>query len=605
MLKVTAENQGRYPAIGDYAFLSDCHAAALVSKTGSIDWCCMPRIDSGSIFGRLLDWEKGGHFLISPVARFTVKRRYLPGSLVLETTFIVKGGEARLLDFFSMHSGGEKSPYQQIIRLVEVVRGKVEFIVKVEPRFDYGGIRPLIRRKGEIFVAIGGSHGLLISGDIPLEVEARHNLFGRVTLLTGERRRLSIIFRRPEFLDEGEDKPPEPAEIDRRLEETAYWWREWSSEAKISGPYAGLLLQSAIVLKGLSYAPSGAIAAAATTSLPETPGGGGNWDYRYSWIRDSGFTIRSFVKLGFLKEADGYRRFIERSAAGSADELQVLYGVGGERRLHEYVISGLEGYRGARPVRVGNAASRQFQLDMYGALLNLAWRWHRGGQSPDDYYWEFLIDMVNCTCRLWRKPDRGIWEVRGASRHFVLSKVSCWSAIDRGIALAKELGRPVPMQDWQRECNEIRRTVEERGYDKARGIFISELNGRELDASLLLLPMSGFISFDDERMVRTTDAIRSELEEGGLLRRCSQKGDAREGVFLPCSFWLAECLAGQGRLEEAHEIFRLAVATGNDLGLFAEEFDVASAEMLGNFPQGLTHLSLISAGVAIAEREGL
>ena len=534
MIKEVAENIERYPAIGDYGFLADCHATALVSKSGSIDWCCMPRIDSGSIFGRLLDWEKGGHCQIFPVAPFRVKRRYLPGSLVLETTYVVKGGEARLLDFFPMHMGGKTSPYQQIIRIVEVVRGKVDFNVEVAPRFDYGAIRPWIRRKGESFEAFGGSSGLLISGTLPLKVEDRHTLSGTVSLVAGNRRHISIIFRRPELLDEGMVNPPDVAELDRRLDETISWWRKWSSHVNIAGPYADLVQQSAIVLKGLCNARSGAIAAAATTSLPETPGGDSNWDYRYTWIRDSVFTIRSLAELGYLKEADGFRRFIERSAAGSADDLQVLFGVGGERCLNEYVIAGLEGYRGARPVRVGNAAALQLQLDMYGALLDLAWRWHQGGQSPDDDYWEFLVEMVNAACRSWRTPDRGIWEVRRAHRHFVLSKVTCWSAIERGIGLANGAGASgaAPGVGKRARRNPAER-VEEGGYDKGRGIYTRELDGTDIDASLLLLPMTGFISFDDERMVRTVDAIRSELEEGGLLYRYSQEGDVREGVFPP------------------------------------------------------------------------
>jgi GH15 family glucan-1,4-alpha-glucosidase len=593
------------PAIGDYGFLADCHSMALVSKQGSIDWCCMPRLDSGSIFGRLLGWETGGFCRMSPRGEAAVKRRYLPGTLILETTFTTPDGAVRLLDCFPMRRGGRREPYQQILRCVEGVRGKVEISVEIVPRFDYGDILPWIRRQGDHYLAFGGSSGLLISGDIPLAPQGRHDLAADFTVSAGERRRLSILFRRPELLEGGKFAPPDTAELDRRLAETREWWEEWSAQGTFPAPYADLVSRSAIVLKGLSNAPTGAIAAAATTSLPEAPGGGRNWDYRFTWIRDSVFTVRSLAELGYRKEADGFRRFIERSAAGNADELQVLFGVGGERRLHEYEIESMVGYRGAQPVRVGNAAAGQLQLDMYGELLDLAWRWHRGGHSPDDDYWEFLVETVNAACRTWRKPDCGIWEMRGEPRHFILSKVMCWFALERGMALAEELGRDAPVASWERERDEIRRLVDQQGYDNDRGVFVQAFGTADLDASLLLLPTTGFVAYQDERMVRTAEAVMVELMDGGILRRYPAGADGmpgREGGFVACSFWLAECLARQGRISEAHDVFRSALLAGNDLGLFAEEFDASTGEMLGNFPQGLSHLSLIAAAVSLAPR---
>ncbi len=579
---------------------------ALVSKGGSVDWCCMPRIDSGSIFGRILDREKGGYCRIFPRGVTDVKRRYLPGTLVLETTYSTGGGEVRLMDCFPMRRGGRREPYQQILRCVDGVRGSVPVDVEIVPRFDYGAILPWVRRQEDHFLAFGGSSGLIISGDFRLEQRGRHDLAATITISAGERRHLSILFRRPELIDHGNVAVPDTAELDGRLAETISWWEKWSSQGAFPVPYADLVGRSAIVLKGLSNAPTGAIAAAATTSLPEAPGGGRNWDYRFTWIRDSVFTIRSLAELGYRNESDGFRRFIERSAAGNADELQVLFGVGGERRLHEYEIKGMAGYHGARPVRVGNAAAGQLQLDMYGELVDLAWRWHQGGHSPDNDYWEFLVEIVNAACRVWRKPDCGIWEMRGAPRHFVLSKVMCWFALDRGAALATELGREAPTSDWVRERDEIRRVVEQEGYDDGRGIFVQSFGSSDLDASLLLLPTTGFVAYGDERMLRTTDAVMEKLTEGGILRRYPVGADGlagREGAFVACSFWLVECLARQGRLVEAHEVFRSAIRTGNDLGLFAEEFDVSTGEMLGNFPQGLSHLSLISAAVSLAEME--
>ena len=594
-----------YPSIGNYGYIADCHSAALVSTTGSIDWCCMPRLDSKSCFGRILGWEQGGYCKIAPSSAFSTSRRYVENSLVLQTTFTTESGEARLLDCFAMRKGGEHDPHRQVLRIVEGVAGRVTFAVDLVPRFDYGAVKPWIRKiRNGHHIAIGGSDGLFISGDLPLEMKHRHDLTGSCTVEEGQRLRLSLLWRRPEDLDEGLVQAPEIEELDRRLEETVDWWNFWVNKGKISGPYAAYVRRSVIVLKGLTNAPTGAIAAAATTSLPESPGGSRNWDYRFSWIRDSCFTVRSLAQVGYIKEADGFRRFIERSAAGSAEQLQILYGVGGERRFHELEIDSLEGYRGAKPVRVGNAARGQVQMDVYGELLDLSWRWHSRGYSPDDDYWEFLVELVDQAFCCWRQPDRGIWEMRGKPRHFVQSKVMCWAALDRGIKLAEDLDRKAPTAAWRKEMDEIRSAVEEEGYDRKRGVFVQAFDRPVMDASLLLLPTVEFIAYEDERMVRTVDLIQKELGEDGLLRRypVGDEGmEGKEGVFLACSFWLVECLARQGRLDEAQEVFERVVSTGNDLLLFSEEYDTHAGEMLGNFPQGLTHLSLITAAVALAE----
>lgn len=598
-------NKNHYPPIGDYGYIADCHSSALISRSGSIDWCCMPRIDSRSCFGRLLGWEQGGYCQIAPADSYQVSRRYLPDTLVLETTFRTAEGEARLLDCFTMRRGGQHHPHQQILRIAECIKGRITLSANIVPCFDYGAIKPWIRRyRDEHYIAIGGSDGLLISGDPCLTMKHRHHLVGSCSLEEDQRIYLSLLYRKSENLDEELVDPPLLKELDERLQETIEWWRKWSAQGSQEGPYAEQARRSAIVLKGLTNAPTGAIAAAPTTSLPEAVGGSRNWDYRFSWVRDSTFTVRSLAELGYVKEADGFRRFIERSAAGSAEEIQILFGVGGERRLHEFEINELEGYRGAKPVRVGNAAETQRQLDVYGELLYLAWRWYRRGCTPDDDYWEFLVELVNAAAELWHRPDRGIWEMRGEPRHFVHSKVMCWAALDRGIRLSEELDRDGPLDRWKKARDEVRRAVEERGYDAERGAFIQAFDHPVMDAALLLLPLVGFIGYDDERMIRTTDAVRETLEEDGLLRRYAPDLDGlagKEGVFLACSFWLAECLARQGRLDEAHNIFQKALATGNDLGLFSEEYDTQNGEMLGNFPQGLTHLSLIAATVALID----
>jgi GH15 family glucan-1,4-alpha-glucosidase len=601
-------NIEKYPAIADYAYIADCHSAALISKSGSIDWCCMPRIDSASCFGRLIGWDQGGFCQLAPIKDYTVSRRYLDHTLILETTFrIDDGSEARLTDCFTMRERGEHHPYQQILRVVEGVKGSVDFAIDIVPRFDYGRFKPWIRRLGDDhFIVIGGSDGLLISGDVDCGMKHRHDLEGTCTIKEGQRKYLSIVYRRSEELDDGLVDVPAIEELGRRLEETTQWWSRWAEKGKIAGPYAEYMWRSAIVLKGLTHAPTGAIAAAATTSLPEAPGGSRNWDYRYTWIRDSCFTVRSLAELGFHSESDGFRRFVERSAAGSAEELQILFGVGGERRLTEMNLKGLEGYRGARPVRIGNDAEMQRQLDVYGELLDLAWRWHTLGHSPDDDYWEFITELVNAAAKLWDQPDQGIWEIRSKARHFVQSKVMCWAAVDCGIRLAEDLGRDGPLDKWKKVRDEIRRAVEEKGYDSERGVFIQAFGHKKMDAALLLLPTVGFVDYRDERMIRTTDAVWQDLGENNFLRRYTVDDDelaGEEGAFLACSFWLVECLAYQDRFDEAHEVFKQVIKAGSDLYLFSEEYDTKSLEMLGNFPQGLTHLSLIAATVALAAAE--
>jgi GH15 family glucan-1,4-alpha-glucosidase len=599
-----------YPPIGDYALLSDCHAAALVSRVGSIDWCCLPRFDQGSCFGRLLDWEKGGYCsIVAEGEGYHTHRRYVDNTLVLETSLRTNGGEARLLDCFAMREGGKLAPHLQIIRIVEGLRGKVDLTLHVAPRFDYGALRPWIRHEGvRLFSAIGGDDGLVIYSDADLKLEGRHDLTAKFTVRAGERIRTTITYADPAALDRERPVAIGSRAIDARFDTTLAWWRDWAAQANVEGPDSPAVIRSAITLKALTNAPSGAIIAAPTTSLPEQMGGARNWDYRYSWIRDSALSVRALTEIGYVAEADGFRRFIERSAAGAAESLQIMYGPGGERTLTEIELPHLEGYRGASPVRVGNGAAQQIQLDAYGELLNLSWRWFERGRSIDDDYWRFLLDLVDTAAERWQDADRGIWEIRGEPQHFVHSKVYCWAALDRGIRLAEAALRQAPLRRWKSVRAAIRAAVERDGYDQERGIFVQAFGSKALDASLLLLPSVDFVAYDDERMIRTTAAIQEDLLQGDLLLRYRAdktddglKGD--EGVFLACSFWLVECLAHQGKPEEARQLFDRISTTANDLGLFAEEWDPRSGEMLGNFPQGLTHLSHIAAAVAIAARE--
>jgi GH15 family glucan-1,4-alpha-glucosidase len=602
----------RYPPIADYGFISDCHSAALVSRSGSIDWCALPRMDGESVFGRLLDWDHGGFCAVAPTgAEWTASRRYLPRTLVLETRFSTPTGEARLTDAFAMRVGGRDAPYRQLLRVVEGVEGEVELAVRVSPRFAYGTVRPWIRTHADgVATAIGGDQGLVVWNELGLAMDGRHDLAASFTLRAGERRRLALRFAEPHRIYPDEPAGEDAEEFDRRFAATLDWWRRWCEQAGLPGADEAVraaMLRSALVIKGLTNAPTGAVAAAATTSLPEAVGGARNWDYRYCWVRDSSFALESLLALGFEGEARGFRLFIERTTAGNADDLQVVYGVGGEHRLTETVLDHLEGYRGSRPVRVGNGAYRQRQLDLYGELVDVAWRSSRHGHAPDGEYWDLLVRVLEVLSSAWRRPDCGLWEVRCEPRHFVHSKVMCWAGFDQGVRLAEEFELAAPVADWRRARDEIRAAVEARGYDAARGVFVQAFGHRELDAALLLLPRVGFVAYDDPRMQRTVDAVRGELAgDRGLLHRYRADDglEGSEGAFLACSFWLVECLARQGRRDEAAALFGRLAGFANDLGLFAEEVDPASGELLGNFPQALSHYAHVGAALALAETAG-
>jgi GH15 family glucan-1,4-alpha-glucosidase len=601
----------RYRPIRDYAVIGDCHAVALVSREGSIDWCCLPRFDAGSCFARLLDADCGGHCSIGPTdgGDWEFTREYVEDSLVLETTMRGAMGLAKLRDCFVVGESGHAVWERQIVRVVEGVRGNVELELRVAPRFDYGEIRPWIRRHGQrLYSATGGNDALLVWCERELQEDRAHELVARVTLGVGERVHLSLSYCPPEQVA---DDPPEPdaGQLDRDVEGTVAWWRRWAETLTLDSRDEPAARRSGLVLKAMTHDPTGAIVAAPTCGLPEVPGGSRNFDYRYAWVRDSSFSSRAFAELGATREADAFRAFIMRSAAGHADDLQVVYGVGGERRLDPQQLDGLEGYRGSKPVLVGNAAAGQRQLDAYGELVNLTWRWHRRGHSPGDDEWRFLVSLIDHAAAQWQQPDCGIWEWPGDPDHFVHSKVLCWSALDRGIRLADECMRRAPTRRWAHVRDEIKEAIDHRGYDRKRGVYVQAFGRSDLDAALLLLPTVEFVDWGDERMVRTAAAIREELDAGeGLLYRYRRDDGlpGEEGAFLCCSFWLAECLAEQGEVGEAREVFDRAVATGNDLGLFSEQVDPGSGELLGNYPQGLTHLSHIAAAVALSHpRPGL
>ena len=596
----------RYRAIGDYGFLSDCHSTALVSSQGSIDWACLRRFDSGSTFGRLLDADRGGAFSIRPTAPITSsQRRYRPDTMVLETTMRTEGGAVRIVDAFAMREGGSAEPLGQLIRLVEGVDGTVEVTITIEPRFDYGATRPWLRRhRGRLWSAMGGDDAIAIASDCDLTLRGEDcRLTGSVTVEAGSSIAVTIVSQPAHLFDPA---AADVASVRERLEATEQWWRNWSANTTAGGRHAEVIRRSALVLKGLCCAPTGAIIAAPTTSLPEVPGGSSNWDYRYSWVRDSTLTLEALQEVGHPEVAQGFRDFVIRSSAGHGDELQIMYGAYGERRLTEVELD-LDGWRGARPVRIGNGAAKQTQLDVYGHLLDAAHGWHTSAGDLDDDEWAFLRTVVDEAMRRRDDPDSGIWELRGEPRHYVHSKVMVWVALDRGIRLVEEHGfdgegMADDLADWRQGRDELRHEIERDGVDADRGIFVQSYGSTAVDASLLKLALVGFVDATDDRMVATTDVIIEELSRGpdGLIRRFRRDGessgdDVSEGVFLLCTCWLVEVLALQGRIEDAQRLFDAVVATGNDLGLFSEEYDVDHDEMLGNFPQAFTHLGLIAA----------
>jgi len=597
-----------YPDIGDYALLGDGRNAALVSRAGSIDWCCMPRLDADSFFGRLLDWQHGGYCAIAPVLPWRAQRRYEPDSLVLTTRFETAQGCVEVCDFLRLSEPGRRLIRHELVRVVTGIEGCVELEVAVEPRFEYGETIPYITPLAHAghgiqrFRATGSDTTLLVSAPHGLSVQAHRSLCGKIKMHAGRRWFLSIRLIEPE----PGAADTEAVDLDaaqRALERNRHRWRRWLQS--IPPPYRddAQTLRSALVLKGLIYEDTGAMAGAATTSLPERMGGARNWDYRFCWIRDSVYAVEALHRLGLTDEAGRLRRFITRATAGSAEQMQILYAVSGKRRLTEIELEHLEGYRGSRPVRIGNAAASQHQWDVYGELLQLAWLTvqHQADTGAD--YWPFLEDVLNHVCDHWTEPDRGIWEMRGQARHFVHSKACCWSALNVGIALAQRLGKKAPVGRWRKHRTAIRRAIDEHGYDARRGVFRQVFDQPQLDAALLRLPKLGYIPYRSPAMLRTSDAIRDTLDHGGLLKRydIADGLEGGEGVFLPCTFWLVVCLAGQGRRALAWDYYRRAVACANDLGLFAEQYDVESGKMLGNFPQVLTHVSQITAFLTLNE----
>lgn len=592
-----------YPPIADYALIGDAHSAALVSRDGSIDWCCFHRFDARPVFARLLDRGRGGHFHIAPMEPYTATRRYLPGTNVLETRFTTAAGAVTVVDCFAVtdDSGDPAAerphPHHQLLRFIRGERGTVRIVVDFSPRFDYGRTVPRIEMpEAGVALVYGGADALVYQSAVHVIQEGLADCRSEMAVRAGEETFVAATYAAPHELRAARLSLDDArAAVDR----TRRFWERWAARCTYDGPYREAVLRSALVLKALTNEPTGAIVAAPTTSLPEAIGGVRNWDYRFTWLRDAALSLYALFILGYVDEAHAFMTWLKRTTAGRADELQAVYGVGGERFLPEVEMAWLEGYRGSRPVRVGNAAADQFQLDVYGYLLDTAWLYHRHGGEVEGAFWDLIRGAVDAVARQWMEPDRGIWEVRGATRHFVSSKVMCWVAVDRAIRLARARGLPADLERWQALRRTIRRRVEAEGVAPDSGAFVQAFGARALDASNLLIPLVRFLPPEDPRIVATVRRTERELAVDGLVYRYAD-GDGLpggEGAFLICTWWLVDNLALIGDVPRARELFERTLGFANDVGLLAEQVDPATGALLGNFPQAFSHIGLIGAAM--------
>ena len=594
-----------YRPIADYGVIGNTHSAALVASDGSIDWCCLPHFDSPAVFLRLLDAARGGYFQIRPIRAFRSRREYLDESAILSTTFTTERGAVRVVDF--MHAqdiaesrlGVDLVHCHRILRLVEGVDGEVELDIRLRPTFDYARAgAELVVRPGFV-IANAGREGLSLQH--PAHVAMAEGQDGTVAARTAIRAGDRCWFVLT-FLGDGAAPIEGGFDPEQLLAETRGNWERWASQCTYEGPYHPLVRVSARVLKLLTFGPTGALVAAPTASLPEDIGGARNWDYRFAWLRDSALILRALVALGYHASAMDFFHWLERLLPTEEDSLQIMYTIRGERELPEDSLAHLDGYRGSRPVRIGNAAAAQLQLDVYGYVIDAAWICWRDMGQVRPKLWRVLRRFAEQAAAHWREPDQGIWEVRGAPRHFISSKLMCWVAMDRAIKLAEGGGLDGDVAHWRSERDAIRRKILDEGFDPQLGSFTQSLGDTSLDASVLMMPLVGFLPATDQRMKSTIHTIADRLSHNGLLYRYT--GDdglpGGEGTFALCTFWLVENLALLGEVDRAHELFDHVTRYANDLGLMSEEIATDGA-LLGNYPQGFTHLGLIHAALRIAE----
>jgi GH15 family glucan-1,4-alpha-glucosidase len=582
----------------DYGLIGDLEAAALVSRDGAVDWLCLPRFDSASCFSALLGDERHGHWLVAPAGEVRANaRRYRPGTLVLETDFESAEGAIRVIDFMPRRAGGPP----RLMRIVEGLRGRVPVRMELSLRPDYGSIRPWVEVVSDGAIATAGPDAFRLSTPLPLRVEDGA-VMAEFVAVEGARERLTLTWH----LSYEETPPVEDA--DSALARTQEWWREWSGRCDYEGAYRDEVLTSLIVLKAMTSETTGAVIAAPTTSLPEEIGGVRNWDYRYCWLRDSVLALEALLAAEYTDEALAFRDFLLRVGTGDPTKIQIMYGIGGERRLTEFELPDLPGYEASKPVRVGNAASEQFQLDVYGEVAAVMFIGAEMLGRIERRLWPRWRAIVEHVETIWRRPDDGIWEARGPQRHYTYSKVMAWVVFDRAVRIAERFELDAPVDRWSQIREEIHREVCEQGYDRERRTFTQYYGSRELDASVLNIPLVGFLPGTDERVSGTIDAVRSELGRDGFVSRYSTAetddglpGD--EGQFLACSFWLVSALALNGRVEEARTLFERLLGLTNDLGLLAEEYDIGRRRQVGNFPQAFSHLTLILAARAISAAE--
>jgi GH15 family glucan-1,4-alpha-glucosidase len=582
----------------DYGLIGDMQTAALVGRNGSVDWLCLPRFDSASCFTALLGDERHGRWLVAPAGEVrATSRRYRPGTLVLETEFETADGAVRMIDFMPRRGAGPP----RLMRIVEGLRGRVPMRMELSLRPDYASIKPWVEHASDGVVAIAGPDAFRLSTPLPLQVEDG-SAKAEFDVVEGARERLTLTWH----LSYEETPPVEDA--NSALARTDTWWKEWSAGCRYEGAYRDQVVTSLIALKAMTSETTGAVIAAPTTSLPEDLGGVRNWDYRYCWLRDSVLTLEALLALGYLAEAFAFRDFLLRVGTGDPREIQIMYGIGGERRLTEFELPELPGYEGSTPVRVGNAASEQFQLDVYGELANVMFIGAETIGRIETRLWPRWRGIVEHVETIWREPDDGIWEARGPQRHYTYSKVMAWVVFDRATRMVERFGLDAPLDRWTQVRDEIHREVCERGFDRERGTFTQYYGSKELDASVLNIPIVGFLPGTDERVTGTIDAVWRELGHDGFVSRYSTAetddglpGD--EGQFLACSFWLVSALARNGRTDDARALFERLTGVANDLGLLAEEYDVGRQRQVGNFPQAFSHLTLILAArdISVAE----
>jgi GH15 family glucan-1,4-alpha-glucosidase len=587
--------------IEGYGLIGDTHTAALVGNNGSIDWLCLPRFDSEACFARLLGDESHGYWSISPTSPIRgTTRRYRGDTLVLETEFETDTGRVMLVDCMPI-----REHHPQVVRLVRGLEGSVDMHMDLVMRLGYGRVIPWVRRSGSLLVAAAGPDGLALW--TPAETRGRDMTTVADFTVTAGQDTPFVLSWFPSHQD-----PPRPLDARYAIEDTQMWWEEWSSLCTFEGPWREAVVRSLITLKALTYRPTGGIVAAATTSLPETVGGGRNWDYRYCWLRDATLTLTALMRGGFHEEAIDWRDWLLRAVAGNPDELQIMYGPAGERRLEEWEAEWLPGYEGSAPVRIGNAASGQFQLDVYGEVMSALHMSCAMGDPLNASTWDLQRVLVDFVAEHWTDPDDGIWEVRGPRRHFTHSKVMAWVAVDRTLRVAEDFGMPGPVARWKRLRDEMHAQILAQGYNERRGAFTQYYGSDALDASLLMIPLVEFLPATDPRTVSTVEAIQRELTEDGFVLRYDTSGahevdglEGREGAFLACSFWLADCLGMMGRHDEAIELFERLVGLRNDLGLLSEEFDARLGRLVGNFPQAFSHVSLVNSAYNLSGETAL